>query len=252
MAQSRFDRLVDSHQDALHRATEKLAAAKAQGVHEISIKLEALWRLLLSDVTSEADIVRYAEFGELEFGLLKSIRRDAANLAGGGAVMRITFGEATRVIPLPFIRTGKKGKRGRIEIIECYRDVKVTGNFAADHVTAQTYALNYMEYEHRALTIHAPRIPLVNIIADMVKQGVDIKNDPIASSFLYLINNVSMDLWTPAVIGHARKWYDHEHKFLVEHCARLDAERSERARKAAFAGAAKRRKAKSKAKRVVS
>jgi len=151
----------------------------------------------------------------------------------------LTHGDATREIPLPFIR---KGKRGRSEIIECYWDVKPTGDFAADHNSAQEYALNWMEHEHRALLVRpVQRIPLVNIIADMVKQGVDIQNDPIASGFLYLINNLSMDLWTPAVIAHARAFYDREHKFIVEHCAKEGVERSERARKAARARHAKKR-----------
>ena len=161
--------------------------------------------------------------------------------------MSITYGEATREIPLPFIRTGK---RGRSEIIECYWDVKPSGDFSKDHILAQQYALDYMEYEHRALTVNAKRIPLVNIIADMVKQGVDIQNDPIAGGFLYLVNNVSMDLWTPAVIAHARTAYEREHTFLENFSKERAAERSQRARKAALAGAAKRRAAKRRKRRA--
>ena len=151
----------------------------------------------------------------------------------------LTHGEATREIPLPFIRRGNIGKR---EIVECYWDAKPTGDFATDYILGHRYALNFMEHEHRVLAVNPPqRIPLIYIIADMVKQGIDIQNDQIASGFLYTINNVSMDLWTPAAIAHARAGYEREGAFLVEHCRRRDAKRSARARKAALAGAAKRR-----------
>jgi hypothetical protein len=53
-----------------------------------------------------------------------------------------------------------------------------------------------------------------------------------------------LDLWTPAVIGHTRAPCQREHVFLVEHCAEEDRKRSERNRKNALAGAAKRRKSK--------
>ena len=143
---------------------------------------------------------------------------------------RITFGEYTQQHPLPFIR---KGKRGRIE---SYWDVKPTGDYCRDSATGTEYALHFMaaSYQRELGT------DLLPIVRDMAKAG-DFGNG-IAFSFLCTIANVSVDGWTPANIARARAMEAESTAVAERYYAERAAERSKRARKAALAGAAKRRK----------
>jgi len=150
--------------------------------------------------------------------------------------MRITYGEATQEHELPFIR---KGKRGRIE---SYWDAKPTGDFCHDSATGTEYALNFMaaSYQRELGT------DLLPILRDMAKGGflkpVPGGWDGVVHAFLCTIANVSVDGWTPANIARERAREAESNAFIERHRAEESAERSKRARKAALAGAAKRRK----------
>jgi len=82
MSERAFGHLVDTRQDAMTAANMKLMAAKARDIRQIAGKIDALWRLIMSDARTEADATM-ATLGGREFRLLKSIRRDAAHLARG-------------------------------------------------------------------------------------------------------------------------------------------------------------------------
>ena len=76
------ERLVSKRHGARELAAEKLARIKAQDVHQLASKTDALSDTLLSDFKSESAMIHYgAPFQEEAWGLFKSIRRDAAHLA---------------------------------------------------------------------------------------------------------------------------------------------------------------------------
>jgi hypothetical protein len=81
MSEAAYDRLVDKRHTARREATERLAAIRSQDPAQLSSKTEALWSMLLCDFKSEAEAIRFGDFGAEEYCLLKSIRRDAARLA---------------------------------------------------------------------------------------------------------------------------------------------------------------------------
>jgi len=64
-------------------ATERLAAIRSQDARQLSLKADALWDMLLCNFKGEAEAIQFGDFDAEAFGLLKSIRRDATQLAGG-------------------------------------------------------------------------------------------------------------------------------------------------------------------------
>lgn len=147
----------------------------------------------------------------------------------------LTHGEATREIPLPFIL---KDKRGRVV---SYWHAPSTGDWFKDSQIGDAWAFAYMEAAHRESP--CSRVPpFVCIIEAMVKAGAELKGHNIAHAFLCTVANTSYGEWTPAVLEYHRKRGAENDAFIVKHMAEQAAERSQRARKAALAGAAKRRK----------
>ena len=159
--------------------------------------------------------------------------------------MSISYREVTE--SFPFVR---KSKRGRIE---SYWDVTPTGDYVRDSDTGSRFALAFMAAAHQTFAGGSTIVP---IIRDMMKaentltppRGMTGFNG-IVEGFLCTLGHVSHAAWTPTAIVHARKWQDEHERSAEKWTAKFAAERSQRARKAALAGAAKRRKAKAKRKK---
>ena len=84
MSQAAYDRLVAKTHGKRERATERLEAIRSQDVRQLSCKTDALWDVLTCDFKSEAEAIGYGDCNAEAFGLLKSIRRDGAQLAARG------------------------------------------------------------------------------------------------------------------------------------------------------------------------
>jgi hypothetical protein len=87
LSQSAYDRLVSKTAAARQEATKKFAAVRARDSHQLACKTDALWDMLVCDFKTEADAMLMGDLDGESFGLIKSIRRDADQLAKkiGGA-----------------------------------------------------------------------------------------------------------------------------------------------------------------------